>query len=54
MVSIQLETEAELEQHPDVLERQKQETLERWEVYQQTVECISHDDMADFLKSREK
>ncbi|HED35840.1 MAG TPA: ribbon-helix-helix protein, CopG family [Gammaproteobacteria bacterium] len=43
-----------LREYMDRLEAQelrKQETLERWETYQQTEEYISHDDMVDYLES---
>ncbi len=32
-------------------ERRKQETLERWEAYEQTGEAIEHDAMVDWLES---
>ncbi len=32
-------------------ERRRQETLERWEAYEQTGEAIGHDAMVDWLES---
>lgn len=32
-------------------ERRRQETLERWEAYEQSGESVSHEDIADWLDS---
>ena len=35
----------------ETLEKQRQETLERWEAYEQTGETIDHDAMVEWLES---